>query len=137
MVPSTPDQINPVGGTETILVAEDSAEVLDYSCKILTSLGYRILTASSGEEALQVAEAHTGEIQLLMTDVILPGMNGRQIADRLTELYPGLKVLYCSGYTENSIVHHGVLNPELHFIKKPFNKLTLSQKIRSVLDSPA
>ena len=79
IAPSTIANIIPVGGTETILVVEDSEEVLNYSRQTLTNLGYRVLTASSGEKALQVAAAHTGEIQLLMTDVILPGMNGRQI----------------------------------------------------------
>jgi PAS domain S-box-containing protein len=128
------DEMPPIGGTETILVVEDAASVLNYSRQMLQSLGYRILTASSGEEALRIAQAHSGEIQLLMTDVILPGINGRQLADKLTEQDPGIKVLYCSGYTENAIVHHGVLDPKLHFIGKPFSIPALSRKIRSILD---
>jgi two-component system, cell cycle sensor histidine kinase and response regulator CckA len=132
----TSGQLSPVGGTETILVVEDAASVLSYSLKMLKSLGYRVLTASSGEEALRIARECEGEIQLLMTDVILPGMNGRQIADKLTAQNPRLKVLFCSGYTENAIVHHGVLDPQLHFIGKPFDMPTLSRKIRFILDAP-
>jgi PAS domain S-box-containing protein len=128
------DKKSIIGGTETILVVEDDSAVLSYSRKMLESLGYRVLTASNGEEALRVAQEHAGEIQLLITDVIMPGMNGRQIAEKLTKKYPGLMSLYCSGYTDNAIVHHGVLEPNLHFIGKPFSMPTLSRKIRSLLD---
>jgi two-component system, cell cycle sensor histidine kinase and response regulator CckA len=129
-------EMPPVGGTETIVMVEDNSSVLSYSCKMLRSLGYCVLTASNGKEALRIAQEHAGEIQLLITDVILPGMNGRQIADMLTANYAGIKVLYCSGYTENTIVHHGVLDPQLHFIGKPFSMSALSRKIRSLLDAP-
>jgi CheY-like chemotaxis protein len=113
---------------------EDNTSVLDFSSKMLRNLGYRVLTASNGEEALRISQEHDGEIRLLLTDVILPGMNGRQIANMLVERNPSLKVLYCSGYTEDTIVHHGVLEPHIHFISKPFSIPALSQKIRSILD---
>jgi two-component system, cell cycle sensor histidine kinase and response regulator CckA len=115
---------------------EDAASVLGYSLKIFKGPGYRVLKASNGEEALRIVRECGCEIHLLMTDVILPGMNGRQIADKLTAQNPRLKVLFCSGYTENAIVHHGVLDPQLHFIGKPFDMLSLSRKIRSILDAP-
>jgi two-component system cell cycle sensor histidine kinase/response regulator CckA len=87
-------------------------------------------------EALQVSQDHSGVIHLLLTDVIMPGMSGRQLADRLVADRPGLKVLFMSGYTDNAIVHHGVLDPGTAFVQKPFTPDSLSRKVREVLDAP-
>lgn len=122
------------GGNETVLVVEDNPLVLEFARGVLEHLGYRVLTAASGEEALDLYSAQSGEVQLLMTDVILPGMNGRRLADVLIARHPDLKVLYDSGYTADGIVNHGVLEQGLHFIGKPFSAYALAHKIREVLD---
>jgi PAS domain S-box-containing protein len=121
-------------GTETILVVEDEDMVRQFTVKILDRLGYLVLGASNGEEALHVAEGHEGRINLLMTDVVMPGMNGRQLADELTRIRPGTAVLFTSGYTESIIVNQGVVEKSLNFIGKPYSPQVLSSKIREVLD---
>ena len=122
------------GGTETILLVEDDPGVLDFSLGVLEHLGYQMLAAASGEIALALAEAHPTAIHLLITDVIMPGMNGRILADRLVSKRPDLRVLFSSGYTENVIVHHGVLEEGINFLGKPFTALSLARKVRDVLD---
>lgn len=127
--------LEPVGGTEHILIAEDDDLVLQHLEGLLGSLGYRVTAVKSGPAALDALNAHP-DIDLLLTDIIMPGgMNGRQLADRARELYPSLKVLYTSGYTENAIVHHGRLDPGVELLSKPYTRLTLSTKVRRVLDS--
>ncbi len=121
-------------GTETILLVEDDPGVLDFSLSVLEHLGYQVITAASGEEALRLAEGHLTEIHLLLTDVIMPGMNGRMLADRLMLMRPSLRVLFTSGYTENVIVHHGVLEEGINFLSKPFTAQSLARKVREVLD---
>jgi CheY-like chemotaxis protein len=123
----------PVDGTETILVVEDEAPVRALIRRILTDRGYTVLIAATGEEALTVA-AGAGQIALLVTDVVMPGMSGRDLADRLVARTPGLKVLFASGYTDDEIVRHGPLNPHTPFLPKPFTPEGLLRQIRAVLD---
>ena len=105
--------------------------------KVLRANGYTVLVAASGSEAEQVAAQHAGRIQLLMTDVVLPGLNGLQVAQLIAAVRPGIRVLYLSGYTNDAIVHHGVLEPDIAFLQKPFTPAVLGRKVREVLDSPA
>jgi PAS domain S-box-containing protein len=124
-------------GTETILVVEDQELVRRVAVRILKGLGYNVLDAISGEDAVQIAAAEPGPIALLLTDVIMPGMNGRELATRLAGVRPGLRVLFTSGYTENVIGQHGVLDPGIDFIAKPYRADELACKIREVIDRPA
>ena len=122
-------------GTETILLVEDETGVRRLSCTILESQGYTVLEAASGAEALEIARSHTGEIHLLATDVVMPGMSGRVLWDRLRALHPGPRVLFMSGYTDDAIARHGVLEPGIAFLQKPFTPFGLAQKVRDVLDA--
>jgi two-component system cell cycle sensor histidine kinase/response regulator CckA len=123
------------GGTETILVVEDEEAVRQVVSHMLGEKGYHVLEAADGQEALAAAEAVEGRIDLLLTDVVMPGLSGRQLAERMTDLYPGIKVLYTSGYTDNAIAYHGILAPRIHFIAKPFTPDSLMRKVRVVLDA--
>ncbi|MBZ5676515.1 MAG: response regulator [Acidobacteriia bacterium] len=120
-------------GTETILVVEDDPAVRLLVEDILGSAGYRVLIAEDGPGALQVAQQHTGEIDLLLTDVVLPKMGGRDVAANLTRLRPGIKVLFMSGYTGHSAAQHGTLDSDVNFIPKPFSPDALCEKVRAVL----
>jgi response regulator RpfG family c-di-GMP phosphodiesterase len=122
-------------GSETVLLVEDEQEVRLLAHRLLSQQGYRVLEATNGEEALYVAQEQGGEeIHLLLTDVVMPQMGGKELADQLKILRPDIKVLYTSGYTDDAIVHHGVLEPGIHFLQKPFSLKTLSHKVREVLD---
>jgi two-component system cell cycle sensor histidine kinase/response regulator CckA len=122
-------------GSETVLLVEDEQEVRLLAHRLLSQQGYRVLEATNGEEALYVAQKQSGEkIHLLLTDVVMPRMGGKELADQLKILRPDIKVLYTSGYTDDAIVHHGVLEPGIHFLQKPFSLKTLSHKVREVLD---
>jgi PAS domain S-box-containing protein len=121
-------------GSETILVVEDQDEVRQLVLAILEKYHYRTLEASSGDEALPIVEKHNGPIHLMLTDVIMPGMTGRQSADRLRLIRPEMKVLYMSGYTDDVISREGVLEAGIDYLAKPFNPEGLAQKIRMVLD---
>jgi two-component system cell cycle sensor histidine kinase/response regulator CckA len=99
----------------------------------LESKGYKVLEADDGEAALQIVSSYSGKIDMLITDVVMPGMSGRELSARLCELYPQTKVLYLSGYTEDAIVHEGVLDSGTAFLQKPFTLQTLSRKVREVL----
>ena len=123
----------PEGRMETILVVEDEKSVRDLTVKMLRRLGYDILTASSGAEAIQIVESHAGTISLLLTDVVMPNMSGRQLADQITRSRPDMKVLFLSGYTEEAIVNHGVLEDGVEFLPKPFTREVLGKKVREVL----
>jgi two-component system cell cycle sensor histidine kinase/response regulator CckA len=119
---------------ETVLIVEDEAHILELVKTILERLGYTVLEAATPGRAVALAEDHKGEIHLLMTDVVMPEMNGRDLADQLHGLYPDLKVLFMSGYTANAIAHCGVLDEGMNFIPKPFSVKDLSIKVREVLD---
>jgi len=125
-----------VKGKETILLVEDDENVRDVALNMLEHLGYRVLTAANGGEAFLLMEKHAADVAMLMTDVVMPGMNGRELAERLLKLKPALNVLFTSGYTENVIVHHGILESSLNFIGKPYTMQALARKIREVLGPP-
>jgi PAS domain S-box-containing protein len=122
------------GGGETVLLVEDERVLLDLGQTMLRRLGYAVLAASTPEKALQLAENHQGRIRLLITDVVLPGMNGRDLAVRIRASNPGLKCLFMSGYTANVIAHKGVLEEGLCFLQKPFSLQVLAVKVREALD---
>jgi two-component system, cell cycle sensor histidine kinase and response regulator CckA len=122
------------GGTETILVVEDEEELRRLANRILGRAGYSVLTAADGEEALQICKRHQGPIHLLLTDVVMPKMGGRELATRIVVERPTLKVLYTSGYTDDAIAHHGVLDPGVRFVAKPVTPAELTRKVREVLD---
>jgi PAS domain S-box-containing protein len=130
--PNDPQTARRSGG-ETILVVEDEKAVRELTVRILQQLGYTILTACSGAEALEISRSHDGHIDLLLTDVVMPNMSGRQLADHLQGTRPDTKVLFLSGYTENTVVHHGVLDAGVDFLPKPFSRENLSKKLREVL----
>jgi PAS domain S-box-containing protein len=122
-------------GNETVLLVEDEPLVRGLAFRVLRDQGYRVLEAANGTEAMRVIQMHAGEeIHLLLTDVIMPGKNGRELADSLSSLRPKMKVLYMSGYTDQAIIHHGVLGEEKNYIEKPFTVDALSSKVREVLD---
>jgi two-component system cell cycle sensor histidine kinase/response regulator CckA len=121
-------------GNETILVVEDDGIVREIAVEFLMYLGYKVLSAENGGMALIIAEQHEGSIQLMLTDVVMPNINGRQLAERLQREYPEMKVLYTSGYTGDVIAHHDILDSGLNFIGKPYKLQSLAKKIRDVLD---
>jgi PAS domain S-box-containing protein len=121
-------------GDETILLVEDEKAILRMTKRMLESLGYSVLTASSPTEAIRIVESHTGEIDLLMTDVVMPEMNGPELAKSMLHLYPNLRCLFMSGYTANMIAHHGVLDKDVHFLNKPFARQDLATKVRETFD---
>ncbi|MDD2736412.1 MAG: PAS domain S-box protein [Desulfuromonadaceae bacterium] len=123
-------------GQETILLVEDEPAILNIASMMLEKQGYTVLKAGSPGEAVRLAREHSGEIQLLMTDVIMPEMNGRDLAKNLLSLYPQMKRLFMSGYTSDVIAHHGVLDEGVCFIQKPFSLPNMAAKVREVLDKP-
>ncbi|MFH1155918.1 MAG: PAS domain S-box protein [Pseudomonadota bacterium] len=123
-----------LGCGETILVVEDDRSILKLARRILDELGYIVLTANSPKEAIKLFKEHAGKIHLLLTDVIMPEMNGLELANSLESLCPGLKRVFMSGYTSNAIAHHGVLDEGVHFIQKPFFKEDLAKTIRKAMD---
>jgi len=121
-------------GIETILLVEDEPFILNMTSEMLNRLGYTVLPANTPTEAQQLAQDHAGDINLLMTDVVMPEMNGRELARKLLALYPAIKCLFMSGYTANVIAHHGVLDEGIHFLQKPFSMQDLATKIRETFD---
>jgi CheY-like chemotaxis protein len=122
-------------GHETILLVEDEPTILELTMEMLTTQGYTVLAASTPGEAIRLAREHAGKIHLLLTDVVMPEMNGRDLANNLLSLYPHLKRLFMSGYTADVISNHGVLDEGVNFIQKPFSMQALAAKVRKVLDS--
>ena len=139
VAPASPEPATPTpraaAGAETILITEDEPGVRAAARTVLSRLGYRVLEAESGDAALRVASSHPGTIDLLLTDVVMPGMNGRVLAEQLTRLRPGLRVVYMSGYPNRVIVRQGILEPGLAFLAKPFTPRTLGEKVRETLDA--
>jgi DNA-binding NtrC family response regulator len=124
----------PMAHGETILVVEDEVSILKLAKRILEDLGYTVITAGSPREALYLVAGYQEPINLLITDVVMPEMNGREMSSKLAELCPGLRTLFMSGYTANVIAHHGVLDEGINFIQKPFSTESLALKVREALD---
>lgn len=131
---SSPVPLTP-RGRETILLVEDAEPLRKLAQMFLRDNGYHVLTTADGTDAQQVAEQNAGPIHLLLTDVVMPGINGRVLAERLASHRPAMKVLYMSGYTDSFIVGHGVLEDGVHLLHKPFTEETLTRKVRQVLDA--
>jgi PAS domain S-box-containing protein len=134
---AVPEKKPAAGGTETILLVEDEPSILRMTRMMLERKGYTVLTAASPSEAVEKAKNHSGSIDLLMTDVVMPEMNGRDLAEEITSLYPGIRLLFMSGYTSNVIAHHGILDEGVAFIQKPFSMADMAEKVRKVLDMPS
>ncbi len=135
IIVTNPDAPEPLRkGHETILLVEDEAEILEMGKLMLESFGYSVLAAGTPDEAIQLANKNAGEINLLMTDVVMPGMNGRELTERLMLIIPDLTCLFMSGYTADVIAHRGVLDEGVYFIQKPFSMQQLSTKVRETLD---
>jgi CheY-like chemotaxis protein len=124
-------------GTETILLVEDNAGLRKLATRVLGPAGYTVLAATTGEEALRLLERYEAPVHLLLSDVVLPALGGRELAGRLARTRPEMKVLYMSGYTSDTIIRHGVLEGRVPFLHKPFTAVALLRKVREVLDSPA
>ena len=139
-IEATPDDQTPTSqpdalprGHETVLLCEDDRPVRELIARSLQIAGYTVITAGSGQEGIEAAQKHDGSIDLLITDVIMPNMNGRALAERLRRTFPGLPTLFISGYTSNVIAHHGVLDEHVEFLEKPFTRLGLLAKVRTAL----
>ncbi len=127
-------QKSPSGGAETLLVVEDEAAILEMVQDMLENMGYQVLPANTPSQAIDIGKTHPDNIDLLMTDVIMPEMNGKDLARNLVAVYPGLKTLFMSGYTADVIAHHGILEKNVAFIQKPFSMNELADRVRDVLD---
>jgi CheY-like chemotaxis protein len=126
-----------LNGSETILVVEDQDEVRSVALEVLRRFGYTVLDASNAREAIAHCENQQQLIDLLLTDVVMPQMNGRELAARLSVLRPAMRILYMSGYAENAIVQDGVLDPDIAYLPKPLVPEALARRVREVLDAPA
>jgi len=129
-------QITTLQGNEAILLVEDDASLREYATSVLRELGYQVYEAANGEEALAIGRAQANNIDILVTDVVMPEMSGRDLTDALASVAPRMRVLYMSGYTEAAIVHRGVLDPGIEFLAKPFSPEELAMKVREVLATP-
>ena len=116
------------------MLVEDEEALRSLTRRILTNSGYVVLEAAEGREALRIAEEHRGTIHLLVSDVVMPELSGQQLAEKLLALRPETKVLFLSGYTDDAVMRHGVLQEQVNFLQKPFLSATLSRKVREVLD---
>jgi PAS domain S-box-containing protein len=134
---AVPEKKAAAGGTETILLVEDEPTILRMTRMMLERKGYSVLSAATPAEAIDLAKAHADKIHLLMTDVVMPEMNGRDLAGQITALYPEIRLLFMSGYTANVIAHHGVLDDGVAFIQKPFSMADMTAKVREVLYMPS
>ncbi|MHB1013263.1 MAG: ATP-binding protein [Desulfobacteria bacterium] len=122
-------------GEKTVLIVEDEESIRNLACTVLGEYGYSVLPAQDGEDALRVAGEYAGEISLLLTDVVMPRMGGRELYDRIRQRHPEIKVLYMSGYTDDAIIHHGVLEEGTAFLQKPYSPVSLAQKVKEVLET--
>jgi CheY-like chemotaxis protein len=135
-----PEAVPTIGGQETVLVVEDQAVVRRYAAAALKAYGYQVIEAENAAEALLVCERESGRIDLILTDVVMPGLSGREMADGLKQHRPGIKVLFMSGYTDDTVVHQGALENGTEFIQKPFTPDQLAIKVQEMLaaaDRPA
>jgi CheY-like chemotaxis protein len=123
-------------GTETILVVEDETLLRDLARRMLEAVGYVVLTAESGEEALRVLEAYDGPVDLVLTDVVMPGISGHGLTEQLAARGSTIRILYSSGYTDDVILGHGLLDTTIHFLSKPYTMADLTRKVRETLDAP-
>lgn len=128
-------QAQPPGGTETVVLVEDDAEVQALTKEILEACGYTVLPARRPGDAIQLVQGYEGPIDLLLTDVVMPHMSGRRLSEHLLQLRSTMRVLFMSGYTDDAISHHGVLDSGIPFLQKPFTPDALARKIREVLDA--
>ncbi|QEL16839.1 response regulator [Limnoglobus roseus] len=126
----------PPPGSETLLLAEDDAGVRGLIRRVLVECGYTVLDAADGDEAIRVSTRHDGPIHLLITDIIMPGLGGRAIAETLIKLYPEVRTLFLSGCPEDAGMPHGIVDGRVSFLSKPFSPLALGFKVRELLDSP-
>jgi CheY-like chemotaxis protein len=127
----------PRGGSETVLLVEDESQVRELNVAALEMFGYRVLEAADGHEALQLAARIREPIHLLVTDVIMPRLGGRELARRIRDLRPQIRVLFASGYAEDGITHDGVLEPGVHLLSKPFSPQDLAARVRHLLETSA
>jgi CheY-like chemotaxis protein len=123
------------GSNETILLAEDDADVRGYAAETLRDLNYRVIEAHDATEALAVVAQDDVRIDLLLTDVVMPGVNGRELANQARALRPNLRILFMTGYSQDAIVHQGRLDPDIELIEKPFRRDTLAVRVRAMLDA--
>jgi two-component system cell cycle sensor histidine kinase/response regulator CckA len=129
--------MTPAGGSaEKILVVEDEKAILEIVTNILSGAGYSVVAASRGEEALRLASEQPGRFDMVLTDIVMPGMSGGELVQQLLISHPDIRILYMSGYTKYTVVSHGVLESVSSFIWKPFSPDELLQKVREVLESP-
>jgi CheY-like chemotaxis protein len=134
---SEPDDVFPEGETvETILVVEDDADLRTYICDVLRDLNYRVLSAPSAQGALTILLQDEPKVDLLLTDVVMPGINGRELGRRAQQIRPGLKVLYMTGYSRNAVVHQGRLDEGVDLLEKPIPQAKLALRVREMLDRP-
>jgi DNA-binding NtrC family response regulator len=134
VTPSPDEPYAMVGGSETILVVEDDTRVRDLVARSLGTRGYQVMVAAGGEEAMALAGQTEEKIHILLTDVVMPRMNGRQLSEQLTKIHPEMRTLFTSGYTENIIAHHGVLDKGINFLSKPYTLEALARRVRGLLD---
>ena len=126
---------NVAGGTETILIAEDEPDLRELARIFLEDYGYKVLEAASADQAIETAEITAEPIHLLLTDVIMPGMSGRQLAERILSKRPQTRIMYMTGYTDDMVVQHKVLEPGVQLLQKPFTRADLALKVRATLDA--
>lgn len=132
-----PRALRKTGGSQRILLVDDDLSVRRFAARVLSSRGYTVLAASSPNEATEIAQQHEGPIDLLLTDIVMPGGTGRALAATLRKSSPGLKVLFMSGYTTEAIVDYGMFEPSVAFIGKPFTAQHLAEKVRETIDGAA